>query len=129
MKTEDRTLSPKHKRSCRAWPHYEVSRLLDAIECLHAQDSLTTFHLGVFKAIAALVEDVELTMDRIPLVDGKLESRHTQEGVRDAGTAIFTSEIDSAEPYVTGGFPWCQGFDDNYRFRYATRVRTHRALQ
>jgi DNA-binding CsgD family transcriptional regulator len=81
MKTEDRTLSPKHKRSCRAWPHYEVSRLLDAIECIHAQDNLTTFHLGVFKAIAALVQDVELTMDRIPLVDGKLESRHTQEGV------------------------------------------------
>jgi DNA-binding CsgD family transcriptional regulator len=80
MKTEDQTLSPKHKRSCRAWPHYEVSRLLDAIECIHAQDNLTTFHLGVFKAIAALVEDVELTMDRIPLVDGKLESRHTQEG-------------------------------------------------
>ncbi len=80
MKTEDRTLSPKHKRSCRTWPHYEVSQLLDAIECLHAEESLTTFHLGAFKAIAALVEDVELTMDRIPLVDGKLESRHTQEG-------------------------------------------------
>ena len=57
-----------------------MSRLLDAIECIHAQDNLTTFHLGVFKAIAAFVEDVELTMDRIPLVDGKLESRHTQEG-------------------------------------------------
>ena len=80
MKTEDRRLSPKPKRSCRVWPHDEVSRLLDAIECLHAEDSLTTFHLGAFKAIAALVEDVELTMDRIPLVDGKLESRHTQEG-------------------------------------------------
>ena len=80
MKTEDQILSPNHKRGGRAWPHHEVSRLLDAIECIHAQDSLITFHLGVFKAIAALVEDVELTMDRIPLVDGKIESRHTQEG-------------------------------------------------
>lgn len=80
MKIEDRTPSPKHKRSSRVWPHYEVSRMLEAIECLHAQDSLTTFHLGVFKAIAGLVEDVEITMDRIPIVDGKLESRHTQEG-------------------------------------------------
>jgi DNA-binding CsgD family transcriptional regulator len=79
-KTNDRTLSPKHKRFSRAWPHHEVSRLLDAIECVHAQDHLTTFHLGVFEAIAALVENVELTMDRIPLADGKLESRHTQEG-------------------------------------------------
>ena len=80
MKTKDRTLSSNHKRPCRTWPHYEVARLLDAIECIYAQDNLTTFHLGVFKAIAALVEDVELTMDRIPLVDGKIESRHTQEG-------------------------------------------------
>ena len=81
MKTESRTLSSKTKRSCRVWPHYEVTRLLDAIECLYGEDSLTSFHRGVFRAIAALVEDVELTMDRIPLVDGKLESRHTQESV------------------------------------------------
>ncbi len=79
MKTKE-TLSPNHKRACRAWPHHEVSRLLDAIACIHAEDNLMTFHLGVFKAIAALVEDVELTMDRIPLVDGQIESRHTQEG-------------------------------------------------
>ena len=49
------------------------------------------------------------------------ESRHTQRGLRDAGTAILASEIDSAESYVTGDFPRRQRFDDNYRFRHATR--------
>ena len=80
MKTEDQTLSP-NKPAPRAWPHHEVSRMLDAIQCIHAQDTLRTFHLGVFEAIGALVEDVEVTMDRIPLADGKLDSRHTQEGL------------------------------------------------
>jgi hypothetical protein len=47
--------------------------MLDAIEGIYAEDNLPTFHLGVFKAIAALVEDVELTMDRIPLAMASLK--------------------------------------------------------
>ena len=65
----------------RSWPDSETSRLLNAVECIHAQDDLSTFHVCLFQAISGLVEDVVLTMDSTRLMDGKAESRNTKEGI------------------------------------------------
>jgi hypothetical protein len=64
-----------------SWPDRETSRLLNAVESIHAQDDLSTFHVCLFQAISGLVEDVVLTMDSTRLMDGKAESRNTKEGI------------------------------------------------
>ena len=64
-----------------SWPDRETSRLLNAVEYIHAQDDLSTFHVCLFQAISGLVKDVVLTMDYTRLIDGKAESRNTKEGI------------------------------------------------
>jgi DNA-binding CsgD family transcriptional regulator len=58
-----------------------MSQLLNAVECIHSQDNLSTFHVCLFRAISGLVEDVVITMDSTRLTDGKAESRNTKEAV------------------------------------------------
>jgi DNA-binding CsgD family transcriptional regulator len=81
VSTEDSNTGRIQTRRTRSWPDRETSQLLNAIECIHSQDNLSTFHVCLFQAISGLVEDVVLTMDSTRLMDGKAESRNTKEGV------------------------------------------------
>jgi DNA-binding CsgD family transcriptional regulator len=81
VSTEDSITRRIQTKSTRFWLDRETSRLLNAVECIHSQDNLSTFHLSLFRAISGLVEDVVLSMDSTRLTDGKAESRNTQEAV------------------------------------------------
>ena len=59
----------------------EISRLLDAVECVYSHENLATFHLSAFQAISGLINDVVISVDCTRLRDGKPESRNTREGV------------------------------------------------
>jgi DNA-binding CsgD family transcriptional regulator len=58
-----------------------TSRLLCAIESIYRREDLSTFHTGVFEAIAELVEDVVISVDSTRLGDGKAETRNTLEPI------------------------------------------------
>jgi hypothetical protein len=53
--------------------------LLQCRQAIYSHDN-PTFHVGLFKAISGLVEDVVLSLDSTRLMDGKAESRNTKEG-------------------------------------------------